>query len=103
MSSIIFLDVIGALIAVFMLVISVILELDHNEKIGKIPILKEAKDGFKILRTKKEMRGLVLTGTLYTLDGKWMYYSIIESGTEHMKKLINEITMVNPNKTNSFC
>ncbi len=70
MSSIIFLDVIGALIAVFMLVISVILELDHNEKIGKIPILKEAKDGFKILRTKKELRGLVLTGTLYTLDGK---------------------------------
>jgi len=42
LGSIIFLDVIGALIAVFMLVISAISELDHNEKIGKIHILKEA-------------------------------------------------------------
>ncbi|PJJ28138.1 MFS transporter [Lacrimispora celerecrescens] len=67
LSSIIFLDVIGALIAVFMLVISVIPELNHNEKIGKIHILKEAKEGFKILRTKKGMLGLVLIGTLYTL------------------------------------
>lgn len=33
-------------------------------------------------------------------DGKWMHYSISESGAEHVKKLINEITMVNPNKPN---
>jgi len=36
-------------------------------------------------------------------DGKWMHYSISESGTEHVKKLIKEITMVSPNKTNSCC
>ncbi len=67
LSGIIFLDVIGALIAVFMLVISVIPELNHNENIGKIHVLKEAKEGFQILRTKKGMLGLVLIGTLYTL------------------------------------
>lgn len=67
LSSIIFLDVIGALIAVFMLVISVIPELNHNESIGKIHIIEEAKEGFKILRTKKGMLGMVLIGTLYTL------------------------------------
>ena len=67
LSGIIFLDVIGALIAVFMLVISVIPELNHNENIGKIHVLREAKEGFQILRTKKGMLGLVLIGTLYTL------------------------------------
>jgi ArsR family transcriptional regulator len=36
-------------------------------------------------------------------DGKWMHYSISESGTEHVKELINEITMVNPNKSNRCC
>lgn len=34
-------------------------------------------------------------------DGKWMHYSISESGAEHVKKLINEITLVNLNKSNS--
>ena len=50
-----------------MLVISVIPELNHNENIGKIHVLREAKEGFQILRTKKGMLGLVLIGTLYTL------------------------------------
>ena len=36
-------------------------------------------------------------------DGKWMQYSISESGIEHVKKLINEITMENPNKQNRCC
>ncbi len=67
LSGIIFLDVIGAFIAVFMLIISVIPELNHNENIGKIHVLREAKEGFIILRTKKGMLGLVLIGTLYTL------------------------------------
>jgi DHA3 family macrolide efflux protein-like MFS transporter len=67
LSGIIFLDVIGAIIAVFMLMISVIPELNHNENIGKIHVLREAKEGFIILRTKKGMLGLVLIGTLYTL------------------------------------
>ncbi|WP_312425907.1 ArsR/SmtB family transcription factor [Lacrimispora sp.] len=34
-------------------------------------------------------------------DGKWMHYSISESGTEHVKILINEITRVIPDKTNN--
>lgn len=67
LSGIIFLDVIGAFIAVFMLIISVIPELNHKENIGKIHVLREAKEGFEILRTKKGMLGLVLIGTLYTL------------------------------------
>jgi DHA3 family macrolide efflux protein-like MFS transporter len=67
LSGIIFLDVIGAFIAVFMLIISVIPELNHNENIGKIHVLRETKEGFEILRTKKGMLGLVLIGTLYTL------------------------------------
>ncbi len=36
-------------------------------------------------------------------DGKWMHYSISECGTEHVKKLINEITMVNPDKLDRCC
>jgi len=36
-------------------------------------------------------------------DGKWMHYSISESGTEHVKKLIDEITMINPDKPDSCC
>ena len=67
LSGIIFLDVIGAFIAVFMLIISVIPDLNHKENIGKIHVLREAKEGFEILRTKKGMLGLVLIGTLYTL------------------------------------
>ncbi len=67
LSGIIFLDVIGAFSAVFMLIISVIPELNHKENIGKIHVLREAKEGFEILRTKKGMLGLVLIGTLYTL------------------------------------
>jgi len=36
-------------------------------------------------------------------DGKWMHYSIIESGREHVKKLINDITFVIPNEPNNCC
>ncbi|MFV0241734.1 MAG: ArsR/SmtB family transcription factor [Lacrimispora sphenoides] len=36
-------------------------------------------------------------------DGKWMHYSISESGIEHVKKLINDITLVIPNESNNCC
>jgi len=36
-------------------------------------------------------------------DGKWMHYSISESGIEHVKKLINDITFVIPNEPNNCC
>lgn len=66
LSGIVFLDVIGALIAVFTLSISVIPKLEHNKDCEKIQVLREAKEGFTILRTKRGMLGLVLIGSLYT-------------------------------------
>lgn len=66
-SGIVSLDVIGALIAVFTLGITVIPELHQGKKGGKIQILREAKEGFQILRTNKGMLRLVLIGSLYTL------------------------------------
>ena len=67
LSGIIFLDVIGALIAVFTLGITVIPELWQEEDRGRVEVLREAKEGFRILRTRKGMLGLVLIGSLYTL------------------------------------
>lgn len=66
LSAIIFLDVIGALIAVFTLSITVIPELEMNKERGRIQVLHETKEGFQILRTKRGMLGLVLIGSLYT-------------------------------------
>lgn len=67
LSGIIFLDVIGALMAVFTLVITVIPELNQEVIRGKVKVLREAKEGFLILHTKKGMLGLVLISSLYTL------------------------------------
>ena len=67
LSGIVFLDVMGALIAVFTLGITVIPELQQGEKSTKVRVLREAKEGFQILRKKKGMIGLVLIGSLYTL------------------------------------
>lgn len=36
-------------------------------------------------------------------EGKWMHYSISKDGTEHVKRLVNEITIVNPTKPNRCC
>ncbi|QRV22023.1 MFS transporter [Lacrimispora saccharolytica] len=66
LSGIIFLDVIGALIAVFTLTITAIPKLYQSENTGKLQLLREAKEGFQILRTNKGMLGLVLIGSLYT-------------------------------------
>ncbi len=67
LSGIVFLDVVGALIAVFTLGITVIPKLHQDESNGKIQVLREAKEGFEILRTNKGMLGLVLISSLYTL------------------------------------
>lgn len=67
LSGIIFLDVIGALIAVSALGITVIPRLSRISGTERVHILKEAKEGVRILRTSKGMLGLVLIGTLYTL------------------------------------
>lgn len=67
LSGIIFLDVIGALIAVFTLTITLIPELQQDENRGKVQVLREAAEGFRILRTNKGMLGLVLISSLYTL------------------------------------
>lgn len=67
LSGIVFLDVIGALIAVFTLGIAVIPELQRDENSGGVRVLQEAMEGFRILQTNKGMLGLVLIGSLYTL------------------------------------
>jgi len=66
LSGIIFLDVIGALIAVFTLGITVIPKLERNEGSGKIHVWRETREGFRILQTKRGMLGLVLIGSIYT-------------------------------------
>lgn len=67
LSRIIFLDVVGALIAVFTLGITAIPKLHQNADNKRVRVLMEAKEGFRILGTNKGMLGLVLIGSLYTL------------------------------------
>lgn len=67
LSSIIFLDVIGALFAVATLFIAVVPGMKERAVQGKIHILREAKEGFFVLRTKRGMLGLILIGSLYTV------------------------------------
>lgn len=67
LSGIIFLDVIGALIAVAALKMAVIPQLHRDENPGKVQVLREALEGFRILRTRKGMLGLVLISSLYTV------------------------------------
>lgn len=67
LSGIIFLDVVGALIAVFTLRIAEIPELHRDESRGRVQVLREAGEGFRILRTNRGMLGLVMIGSLYTL------------------------------------
>lgn len=67
LSGIVFLDVIGALIAVAALGISQIPNLPKRGKVAKLHVMHEAKEGFRILRMNKGMLGLVLIGALYVL------------------------------------
>ena len=67
LSGIIFLDVIGALIAVFTLIISYIPALEKGEETKRLTVIREMLEGFRILRTNKGMLGLVLISALYTL------------------------------------
>ena len=67
LGAIIFLDVIGALIAVSFLMICKIPKHDGAENQTKVHVIKEALEGWHILRTKKGMLGLVLVSSLYTI------------------------------------
>lgn len=67
LSGIISLDVIGALIAVITLGITQIPELQREGRDRNVQVLREAKEGLRILREKKGMLGLVSIGSLYTL------------------------------------
>lgn len=67
LSGIIFLDVIGALIAVLTLGITEIPEISGMQSEGKIHVFREVKEGFAILSTNRGMLGLVMISTLYTL------------------------------------
>lgn len=68
LSSIIFVDVIGVLIAILTLYISLIPSNSKQvEYASKFVIIKEAKEGFLLLKSNKGIMGLILIGTLYTL------------------------------------
>ena len=67
LSSIVFLDVVGALAAVCTLCICHIPPLPaRSEKTQKQPFLQEAAIGFRILRSNRGLFGLVLVSSLYT-------------------------------------
>lgn len=67
LGAIIFLDVLGAAVAVLTLTAAVIPELAHRTDRGRIQVWKETKEGFFILRTNRGMMGLVCISALYTL------------------------------------
>lgn len=67
LGSIIFLDVIGALFAVAALCISHIPPNHRPEELQKVHVIMEMKEGFRVLREKKGVFGLVLVSTLFTL------------------------------------
>lgn len=67
LGAIIFLDVLGALIAVTFLMVCEIPKHEGAENQTKVQVVKEALEGWNILRTKKGMLGLVLVSSLYTI------------------------------------
>lgn len=67
LNQIIFLDVIGALIALITLWISHIPKLPPQDIASKPQVFKEAKEGFQILSSHKGLMGLVLISGLYSL------------------------------------
>ncbi|MGN0373805.1 MAG: MFS transporter [Enterocloster sp.] len=67
MGGIILLDVLGALIAVSALAVSHIPALQQSDEQKEFHMLREAAEGFRILKTKKGVMGLVLVSALYTL------------------------------------
>jgi len=67
LSAIIFLDVIGAVIAVAFLMLSKIPDHEGAGNHEKVQVIKEALEGWNILRMKKGMIGLVLVSSLYTI------------------------------------
>lgn len=67
LNSIIFLDVIGAVIAIICLLVSQIPKPNREKDLTKPKVIKEAIEGFRILKSNKGVMGLVLIGTLYTI------------------------------------
>jgi len=67
LSAVIFLDVIGACIAVLFLMFCKIPKHEGAGNTEKVQVVKEALEGWNILRTKKGMLGLVLVSSLYTI------------------------------------
>lgn len=68
LGSIIFLDVIGALLAVAALFISHIPKNQQPEKLQKPSFLQEMKDGLQILKRNRGILGLVLVSALFVLS-----------------------------------
>ena len=68
LANIIFLDVIGALLAVGALCLSHIPRNERPEKIQKTHFIAEMKEGFHVLKGNRGVFGLVLVGALFTLS-----------------------------------
>lgn len=68
LGNIIFLDVIGALLAVGALCISFVPHNEKKEKIQKTHVIDEMKEGFQVLKRNKGVFGLVLAGILFSLS-----------------------------------
>ncbi|MBC8569879.1 MFS transporter [Zongyangia hominis] len=67
LSAIVLLDVLGAVAAVITLTVSEIPKLEKPKVEGKPHVLREAREGFRILRSKRGILGLVLISALYSL------------------------------------
>jgi len=67
LSTIIILDVVGAVVAVITLYLSKIPKQKVKQNTTKIKVIDEAKEGFAILKSNKPVMGLVMISILYTL------------------------------------
>ncbi len=67
LSAIVLLDVIGALVAVTLVLICKIPKHQCDHKDEKVHVIKEAMEGFRILCQHKGMLGIVLISSLYTM------------------------------------
>jgi len=67
LGNIVLFDAAGALAAVVTLAISRIPRMERSKKTEKIHVIRETMEGFRVLKTKKGILGLVLVSALYTI------------------------------------
>lgn len=68
MNSIVMLDVVGAVLAVItVMIVSIPQQKVQHEKDSKIDLIKEAREGFQIIRKEEGILGIVLVTSLYSM------------------------------------